>query len=346
MKETTLNYKSAGVDVEAGYEAVARMKRHVKKTFNQSVLTDLGNFGGLYALGNEGGNEPVLVSGTDGVGTKLKLAFDLDKHDTIGIDCVAMCVNDIICHGAKPLFFLDYLATGHLEPEKAEQIVAGIAKGCMDSGSALIGGETAEMPGFYSDGEYDLAGFSVGAVDKSKIITGEKVSSGDQIIAVPSSGVHSNGFSLVRKIIEIANVDLNDVEKPFDKSIGEVLLEPTQIYVDAILPLVSKFDLSGIAHITGGGFYENIPRILKDGQMAKLNLNSYELPEIFKWLEEKGKLKRDDMYHTFNMGVGMVIVVKSDISDAVIDDLKSRGYGAFLFGEIVDGEKGVELCLE
>ncbi|MCT4662089.1 MAG: phosphoribosylformylglycinamidine cyclo-ligase, partial [Tissierellales bacterium] len=224
MKETTLNYKSAGVDVEAGYEAVARMKRHVKKTFNQSVLTDLGNFGGLYALGNEGGNEPVLVSGTDGVGTKLKLAFDLDKHDTIGIDCVAMCVNDIICHGAKPLFFLDYLATGHLDPEKAEQIVAGIARGCMDSGSALIGGETAEMPGFYSDGEYDLAGFSVGVVDKSKIITGEKVSSGDQIIAVPSSGVHSNGFSLVRKIIEIANVDLNDVEKPFDKSIGEVLL--------------------------------------------------------------------------------------------------------------------------
>lgn len=344
MSETPLTYKTAGVDVEAGYESVSRMKQHIKKTLNSQVMEGLGNFGGLYALNQKNIKEPILVSGTDGVGTKLKLAFDLDKHDTIGIDCVAMCVNDVLCHGAKSLFFLDYLATGHLEPEKAETIVKGITDGCKLSRAALIGGETAEMPGFYPSGEYDLAGFVVGMVDKEKLIDGSSIELGDQIIGLASTGVHSNGFSLVRKILEVKNIDIKKVYEPFDEAIGKVLLEPTKIYCDAVEPLIEKYDVKGIAHITGGGFYENIPRILPKHLNAQIDLNSHELPDIFKWLQNQGNLEIDDMYHTFNMGIGMALVVPKEQAESVLKDLKNEGHEAYAMGEITNGTGAIELC--
>lgn len=344
MSETKLTYKSAGVDVDAGYESVSRMKKHIQKTLNSQVLQGLGNFGGLFALDQKGVKEPILVSGTDGVGTKLKLAFDLDLHDTIGVDCVAMCVNDVLCHGAKSLFFLDYLATGDLDPKKAEVIVKGITDGCQQAGAALIGGETAEMPGFYTDGEYDLAGFVVGMVDKEKLIDGSKVELGDQIIGLASTGVHSNGFSLVRKILEVKEIDIKKVYEPFDEPIGSVLLEPTKIYCKAVEPLIEKYDINGIAHITGGGFYENIPRILPKHLNAQIDLNSHELPDIFKWLQVQGGLDIDDMYHTFNMGIGMVLVVPKEQAESILKDLSVAGHEAYAMGEITQGTGVIELC--
>jgi len=309
-----IDYKSAGVDVEAGYEAVSLMKRHIKSTFDDNVLGDVGSFGGLYSIAGFSMREPVLVAGTDGVGTKLKLAFAMNKHDTVGIDLVAMCANDIICQGATPLFFLDYMATGKLEPQKAADIVSGIADGCKQSGCALIGGETAEMPGFYSKGEYDLAGFCVGIVDKSDIIDGKSIKEGDVLIGLKSSGVHSNGFSLVRKLFGDDKQALSKKYDGLEKSIGEMLLTPTKLYVKEITRLLKEVKVKGISHITGGGFIENIPRMLPEGFCAKIDINSYEVPQIFKTMQSISSLEKEKMYNTFNMGIGMVLAV--DAKDA------------------------------
>lgn len=337
-------YADAGVSVTAGYEAVERMKKHVAKTFTKGVFSDLGGFGGLFRPDLSQISEPVLVSGTDGVGTKLKLAFLTDKHDTVGIDCVAMCVNDVICSGAKPLFFLDYIACGKNYPEKIEQIVKGVAEGCVQSGAALIGGETAEMPGFYKNDEYDIAGFAVGIVDKSKIIDNKTMRAGDVIVALPSSGVHSNGFSLVRKVLNIENRDLTAPLEVLDgKNLGETLLTPTKIYVKPVLALIEKVKVKGISHITGGGFYENIPRSIPDGLGAEIYKSAVKTPPIFRLIQEEGNVSERDMYNTFNMGVGMSIVVAEKDAEKAVEILKEQGEDAYIIGKIVTSDVKVKL---
>jgi phosphoribosylformylglycinamidine cyclo-ligase len=329
-----IDYKQAGVDVEAGYEAVSLMKEHIKSTFDENVVGDVGSFGGLYSIAGFNMKEPVLVSGTDGVGTKLKLAFALDKHDTVGIDLVAMCANDIICQGATPLFFLDYMATGKLIPQKAADIVSGIADGCRQSGCALIGGETAEMPGFYGIGEYDLAGFCVGIVDKADIIDGSTISEGDVVVGLKSSGVHSNGFSLVRKLFGDDKEALMKKYDGLEKPIGEVLLTPTKIYVKEILSLIKKVKVKGISNITGGGFIENIPRMFPKGLCAKIDINSYEVPQVFKTMQEISGLTKEKMYNTFNMGIGMVLAVGKEDARKVQEILPD----SVIVGEVIKGE--------
>lgn len=341
-------YKNAGVDVEAGYKAVELMKQHVKRTNIPGVLSGIGGFGGLFEIG-AGYKNPVLVSGTDGVGTKLKLAFIMDKHDTVGQDCVAMCVNDIACGGAKPLFFLDYIAVGKNVPEKVADIVKGVADGCVAAGCALIGGETAEMPGFYDIDEYDLAGFSVGIVDKDKIIDGSRLESGNVIIGVKSSGVHSNGYSLVRKVFDINNSDecskrLNTYSDELGMSIGEALLTPTKIYVKPLLAAIEAADVRAVSHITGGGFYENIPRMLKDGTRAKINKNSVDVLPIFNMIQKLGDVSEHDMFNTYNMGIGLMLAVSRDSADAAIAAIEKCGESACVVGEVTDGEKGVDIC--
>lgn len=340
------SYKAAGVDITAGYKAVELMKAHIARTKNEGCLDDVGGFGGCFGLTLAGMEEPVLVSGTDGVGTKLRFAMLLDKHDTIGIDAVAMCVNDIICCGAKPLFFLDYIACGKNHPEKIAAIVSGVAEGCVRSGSALIGGETAEHPGMMPEDDYDLAGFSVGIVDKKKIIDNSKMAEGDVVIALASSGVHSNGFSLVRKVFDVENN--KDLTKPCEalggKSIAEVLLTPTKIYVKPVLALLEKVDVKGISHITGGGFYENIPRSIPDGLTAKITKSAVKVLPIFDLIAKTGNIPERDMYNTFNMGVGMSIVVPADQVNTALEILNDAGEDAYVIGEIVKGDDGVVFC--
>ena len=335
-------YKQAGVDLEAGYEAVSRMKAHIAKTKIPGVMGGLGGFGGLFDLSSLGYKEPVLVSGTDGVGTKLALAFQMDKHDSVGIDLVAMCVNDILTQGAKPLFFLDYIACGKLFPQQIEDIVAGIAQGCVDAGCALIGGETAEMPGLYKEGEYDLAGFCVGAVEKSQIISGSQIKAGDVLIGLPSSGIHSNGYSLVRKIVADAGLYLKESYAGLGSSLGETLLTPTRIYVKAVLKLLEALPISGMAHITGGGFFENIPRVLPAGLGVKIQQGTWDMPEIFPFLQEKGGLDAEEMYHVFNMGIGMVLVLKPEHVSQAQEILAQMGEKSFVIGEVVL-EEGITL---
>lgn len=340
-----ITYQDAGVDVHRGYEAVSKMKEHVKSTFTDGVLTDIGSFGGSYSIAKYMGmEEPVLVSGTDGVGTKLKLAFDLNKHDTIGIDCVAMCVNDILCSGAIPLFFLDYIATGRISPEQVAEIVKGIATGCKESLCALVGGETAEMPGFYKDGEYDVAGFAVGIVDKAKMIDGSKMKAGDVIIGLRSSGVHSNGYSLVRKIIDTYKLDLNAYCEELGETYGEAFLKPTKLYVKAVMAAKEAAELKGIAHITGGGFIENVPRMLPEGVDARINLNAIDAPKVYTLLERLSGLEINELYNTFNMGIGMMIVTAKEDADKVVEALCKVGEEATIIGEIVEGNKEVILC--
>ena len=339
------SYKDAGVDITAGYRAVELMKEHIKKTKVHGVCSDIGGFGGLFEPDLAGMKRPVLVSGTDGVGTKLKLAFLMDKHDTVGIDCVAMCVNDIICSGAKPLFFLDYIACGKNEPEKIADIVKGVAEGCVQAGAALIGGETAEMPGFYPINEYDLAGFSVGIVDKEKIIDSKKMTAGDVIIALASSGAHSNGFSLIRKIFDVEKSDiLSPVSELFGKSIGETLLIPTKIYVKSVLALLKEIKVKGISHITGGGFYENIPRSTPSGKGAVIRRESVKVLPIFDLIAKKGNISEREMFNTFNMGVGMSIVVSAQDADKAIRILKENGEDAYIIGEIEDSCDKIRIC--
>lgn len=343
-KSFSESYKAAGVDITAGYKAVELMKEHVAKTMVFGNTSDVGGFGGLYELDIENIKQPVLVSGTDGVGTKLKMAFLMDKHDTVGIDCVAMCVNDIICVGAKPLFFLDYIATGKNVPEKMAQIVKGVADGCIQSEAALNGGETAEMPGFYPEDEYDLAGFAVGVVDKSKILDKESVAEGDVVIALPSSGVHSNGFSLVRKVFDVENSDITSpVEELGGKSIGETLLTPTKIYIKPMVRVFEKFTVKSVAHITGGGFYENIPRSLPKGMGVKINREDVRVLPIFDLIAKRGNVPERDMFNTFNMGVGMTVIVSPEDAEGVIALLKENGEDAYVLGSVVKGE-GVEIC--
>ncbi len=342
MKSMSESYKAAGVDITAGYKAVELMKQHIAKTITSGAASDIGGFGGLFELDVKGMEQPVLVSGTDGVGTKLKLAFLLDKHDTIGVDCVAMCVNDIICCGAKPLFFLDYIACGKNVPEKIAEIVKGVAEGCVQSGAALIGGETAEMPGFYGIDEYDLAGFSVGIVDKPKVFDNSKVTEGDLIIGLASSGVHSNGFSLVRKIFDIEN---QDITKPVDelggKSLGETLLTPTKIYVKPVLALSEQVTIKAVSHITGGGFYENIPRSIPKGYSAKIDKSAVKILPIFHLIAKTGNIPERDMFNTFNMGVGMSLIVAKEDADKTLEILKAKGEDAYVIGEVVKSDEGV-----
>jgi phosphoribosylformylglycinamidine cyclo-ligase len=337
-------YKDAGVDIEAGYEAVRLMREDVQRTFRPEVLTDIGGFGGLFALNKEKYKEPILVSGTDGVGTKLKIAFLMDKHDTIGIDCVAMCVNDIVCSGAEPLFFLDYVSLGKNRPEQVAEIVKGISNGCVEAGCALIGGETAEMPGFYPDGEYDLAGFAVGVVDKGKIIDGESIKEGDKLIGLASSGIHSNGYSLVRKVLSPTKAKLKEKVKSLGSTLGEALLTPTKIYVKTILDLKDKFEIKGISHITGGGFYENLPRMLPEGLGIKVFKGSWPVLPVFNLLQDVGMIDEDDMFNTFNMGIGMVIAVDNEIADGIVEYLNKEKEEAYIIGEVVSGKAGVEIC--
>ncbi|MBQ6624676.1 MAG: phosphoribosylformylglycinamidine cyclo-ligase [Clostridia bacterium] len=338
-------YAAAGVDITAGYKAVELMKQHIKKTLTSGVCSDVGGFGGLFELDLEGITKPVLVSGTDGVGTKLKMAFLMDKHDTVGIDCVAMCVNDIICCGAKPLFFLDYIACGKNIPERIADIVKGVCEGCVQSNAALIGGETAEMPGFYPVDEYDLAGYCTGVVDKNKIIDNKTMQAGDVVIALPSSGVHSNGFSLVRKVFDVENSDLKSpVDELGGKSIGETLLTPTKIYVKPVLALLEQVKVRAISHITGGGFYENIPRSLPDGFGAKIDRSAVRILPIFELIQKHGNISERDMFNTFNMGVGMSIVVPKDEADKALAILKDNGEDAYIIGEIVESENKIEIC--
>ncbi len=337
------SYAAAGVDITAGYKAVELMKKYVARTVTEGVCSDVGGFGGLFEL-PEGLKKPVLVSGTDGVGTKLKLAFIMDKHDTVGIDCVAMCVNDVICSGAKPLFFLDYIACGKNIPERIADIVKGVSEGCVQSGSALIGGETAEMPGFYPVDEYDLAGFSVGVVDKEKILDNKTMKAGDIVIALASSGVHSNGFSLVRKVFDVENADIKaPVAELGGKSVGETLLTPTKIYVKSILALLEKVDVRAISHITGGGFYENIPRSIPDGFGAKIQKSAVKVLPIFDLIAKVGNIPERDMFNTFNMGVGMSVVVPADQVEVALEILKANGEDAYVIGEIVEGDEKIIL---
>ena len=346
MKSESASYKAAGVDITAGYRAVELMKKHVARTMIPGVLEGIGGFGGLFELDMTGIQRPVLVSGTDGVGTKLKLAFLMDKHDTVGIDCVAMCVNDIICCGAKPQFFLDYVAVGKNVPERVAQIVGGVAEGCVQSGCALVGGETAEMPGFYPEDEYDLAGFSVGVVDKSKILDKETMQEGDVLIALPSSGVHSNGFSLVRKVFQVEKGGLDRRYADLGQTLGETLLTPTRIYVKPVLALLKAgVRIRSISHITGGGFYENIPRSLAEGMTARIERSAVRVPPIFDIIAREGGIPERDMFNTFNMGVGMCLTVAAEDVDLALDSLADAGEnGAYALGEIVRGEGGIELC--
>lgn len=335
-------YRQAGVNIDAGNEAVERMKKHVKKTFRPEVLTGLGGFGALFKPNLTGMEEPVFVSGTDGVGTKLKIAFAMDKHDTIGIDAVAMCVNDVIVQGAEPLFFLDYLACGKIIPEKIEAIVKGIADGCEQAGCALIGGETAEMPGMYQDGEYDIAGFTVGIVDQKHLIDGTKVKEGQVLVGLASSGVHSNGFSLVRKVLlEDANLSLHDYVDELESELGTVLLEPTKIYVKSVLSTIRKYNVFGLVHVTGGGFYDNIPRILPKGLQAEIRDGSWTIPKIFSFIQEKGKISDYDMFRTFNMGIGMILVVDVADSQDILEHLHSLGEDAYVIGTVQNGSEDV-----
>ena len=337
-------YAQAGVDITAGYKAVELMKAHVARTVISNKSSDIGGFGGLFELDITDMPHPVLVSGTDGVGTKLKLAFLMDKHDTVGIDCVAMCVNDIICCGAKPLFFLDYIACGKNYPEKIAAIVGGVAEGCVQSGCELIGGETAEMPGFYPIDEYDLAGFTVGAVDRSKVINNKLMCEGDVVIAIPSSGVHSNGFSLVRKVFDVENCDLKSpLEELGGKSLGETLLTPTKIYVKPMLALMSEVTVKGVSHITGGGFYENIPRSIPDGLGARIDKSKVRVLPIFKLIERVGGITERDMFNTFNMGVGMSVVVAKEDAERALEILKANGEDAYLIGEIINSDEKIIL---
>ena len=338
------SYKAAGVDVTAGYRAVELMKAHVARTMNSSVVSGIGGFGGLFELDLTGIQRPVLVSGTDGVGTKLKLAFLLDKHDTVGIDCVAMCVNDIVCCGAKPLFFLDYIACGKNYPEKIAQLVSGVAEGCVQADCALVGGETAEMPGFYPEDEYDLAGFSVGVVDKSRIVDRSDVCSGDAVISLASSGVHSNGFSLVRKVFDVEHADLNRYADVLGKPLGETLLTPTKIYVRPVLALLEQVKVKSIAHITGGGFYENIPRALPQDKKAVIDRSALEIPPIFSLIQQVGGIPERDMFNTYNMGTGMCLVVAKEDADRAVRVLNENGESAKVVGEIRDGGNEVEIC--
>ena len=345
MKSSSETYKNAGVDITAGYRAVELMKKHIARTMLSGKSSDIGGFGGLFELDMTGLTHPVLVSGTDGVGTKLKLAFLLGKHDTVGIDCVAMCVNDIICCGAKPLFFLDYIACGKNYPEKIAEIVSGIAEGCVQAGCELIGGETAEMPGFYDADEYDLAGFSVGVVDKSKILDKTAITEGDVIIALASSGVHSNGFSLVRKVFDVEN---SDITSPVDflggKSLGETLLTPTKIYVKPMLALFDKVTVKAVSHITGGGFYENIPRSLPGGFGAKIERRAVKVLPIFELLAKTGNIDEHDMFNTFNMGVGMSVTVSKNDADKALEILRANGEDAYIIGEIIKSDESVTIC--
>lgn len=341
-----ITYKDAGVDVEAGYNAVRLMKEHVRSTYTKGVIGDLGSFGGLFELLDiKKYKNPVLVSGTDGVGTKLQLAFKMDKHDTIGVDAVAMCVNDIVCQGAAPLFFLDYIACGKLQPERIAEIVKGVAEGCRKSGAALIGGETAEMPGFYSENEYDIAGFAVGIVDKDRIINGSKIIEGDVLIGIGSSGIHSNGYSLVRKLFsEVAADEFNSYNEKYGCTLGEMLLKPTKIYVPTILDLIEKYEIKGLSHITGGGFIENIPRMIPEGLRARIFKASWDILPIFEDLKSLSGLDDNHLYNTFNMGIGMVMAVDKCIANEVLSYLKLCGESAFIIGETVKGEAGIELC--
>ncbi len=339
------SYAAAGVDITAGYRAVELMKEHIARTMTAGVCSDLGGFGGLFELDTTGIEHPVLVSGTDGVGTKLRIAFLMDKHDTVGIDCVAMCVNDIICCGAKPLFFLDYIACGKNVPERIAEIVSGVAEGCVQSAAALIGGETAEMPGFYPADEYDLAGFAVGIVDKAKILDKNRMRAGDIVIALPSSGVHSNGFSLVRKVFDVEHADL---KTPLDflggKSLGEALLAPTKIYVKPMLALFDEVEVRGMSHITGGGFFENIPRSIPDGLCARIKKSDVRTPAIFHLIAKTGNIPERDMFNTFNMGVGMTAVVPAADAERALSILRANGEDAYILGEIIPGDEKVELC--
>ncbi len=338
------SYAAAGVDITAGYKAVELMKQHIAKTVTEGVCSDVGGFGGLFELDLQGITRPVLVSGTDGVGTKLKIAFLMDKHDTVGIDCVAMCVNDIICVGARPLFFLDYIACGKNVPEKIADIVKGVSDGCVQSGAALIGGETAEMPGFYPIEEYDLAGYSTGVVDKSKIIDNSTMKAGDVILALPSSGVHSNGFSLVRKVFDVDHADLKKpVAELGGKSLGETLLTPTKIYVKPVLALLDEVHVKGISHITGGGFYENIPRSIPDGLCATIQRANVRVLPIFDLIAKEGQISEHDMFNTFNMGVGMSIVVAPEDADKALAILQEQGEDAYVLGTITEGTEKIQI---
>ena len=344
-KSKSDSYAAAGVDITAGYKAVELMKKHIARTMIGGKSADIGGFGGLFELDVTDMPNPVLVSGTDGVGTKLKMAFLMDKHDTVGIDCVAMCVNDIICCGAKPLFFLDYIACGKNYPERIAEIVSGIAEGCVQSGCELIGGETAEMPGFYDEDEYDLAVFSVGAVDKAKVLDKTKIKEGDVVIGLASSGVHSNGFSLVRKVFDVENTDLKaPVEELGGASLGETLLTPTKIYVKPMLALFKEVEVKGVSHITGGGFYENIPRSIPDGYGAKIDKSAVKVLPIFDLIAKKGNIPEHDMFNTFNMGVGMSVIVAAEDADKALQILRDAGEDAYVIGNIIKSDEKVVIC--
>ncbi len=344
MSVEKLTYKDAGVDTKEGERAVSLMKTHVKKTFNENVLTGLGSFGSLFRLDVADMEEPVLVSGTDGVGTKLKLAFLMDKHDTVGQDCVAMCVNDVLCQGAKPLFFLDYIATGRVRAEKVADVVKGIADGCVLAGCALVGGETAEMPDFYTEGEYDMAGFAVGVADRKKIIDGSKIKEGNVVIGIPSSGIHSNGYSLVRKLFfDKLKMSVNDYVEELGTTLGETLLAPTKIYAAACNAVLEKSSVNGIVHITGGGFYENIPRIIPEGLGVEISLGSWEIPAVFQYIQNKGNVDMKEMFSTFNMGIGMMMAVDADKQAEILFALEQAGEKAAVIGKIVKGQ-GVQIA--
>ena len=343
-KSHSASYAAAGVNIEAGYEGVRLMKQHVERTFIPGVIGELGGFGGLFAPDMAGMKKPVLVSGTDGVGTKQRIAQLMDRHDTVGIDCVAMCVNDIVCCGAKPLFFLDYIAIGKNVPEKVAALVSGVAEGCVQAGCALIGGETAEHPGTMQPDDYDLAGFSVGIVDQEKILDRGRMQAGDVVLALPSSGVHSNGFSLVRKVFDIEHADLGRIVPELGCALGEALLTPTRIYVKPVLAAIAEADVRGVSHITGGGFYENIPRSIPDGLGAKIDKAAIRTPEIFRLIQAAGNIPERDMFNTFNMGVGMSVIVARDDADKALAALKAGGVEAYVIGEIVRSEDKIELC--
>ena len=338
-------YAAAGVDITAGYRAVELMKKHISRTETPGVTGGLGGFGGMFAPDLTGMRKPILVSGTDGVGTKLKIAFRMDRHDTVGIDCVAMCVNDIICCGAKPLFFLDYIACGKNVPERIEQIVKGVCEGCVQAGAALIGGETAEMPGFYPENEYDLAGYSTGIVDQDRIIDPTKMAAGDAVLALPSSGVHSNGFSLIRKIFDIEHAEMETPRAELGgKSLGETLLTPTKIYVKPVLALLEKVDVKGISHITGGGFYENIPRSIPDGLGVRIERKAVRVPPVFDLIAKTGRISERDMFNTYNMGVGMSVVVPADQKDEALEILRAAGEDAYEIGTITVSGRKLEIA--
>lgn len=344
-KSFSESYKEAGVDVTAGYKSVELMKSYVQSTYTQGVIGDLGGFGGLFAPNIANMKKPILVSGTDGVGTKLKLAFLMNKHDTIGQDCVAMCVNDIVCCGAKPLFFLDYMSLWKNIPEMVATIVKGVTDGCKLAGCALVGGETAEMPGLYAENEYDLAGFSVGIVDQEKMINPKSIEPGDIVIGLQSSGVHSNGFSLVRKIFNVNEENLKEYKPELGKTLGEALIEPTKIYVKPVLKLLEEVKVKGISHITGGGFYENMPRMLNESVALNIDKNSYEVPAIFKLIQKEGNIPERDMYNTFNMGIGMAIIVSKEEKERALEILKEAGETAYVIGEVIVGNKEININL-